>query len=57
MFVFVTELEQLGYKFDLDEVKKMVEDAKLEINSDSNVITTSEISSLSSNSSSINNNA
>lgn len=52
----IAELEQLGYKFDLDEVKKMLEDAKLEISSDSNVIMTSETTSLSSNSSSINNN-
>jgi hypothetical protein len=45
-------MEQLGYKFDLDEVKKILEEAKLEINKDSNVIMTSETSSLSSNSSS-----
>jgi hypothetical protein len=49
-------MEQLGYKFDLDEVKKILEEAKLEISSNSNVITTSEPSSLSSNSSSVNNN-
>lgn len=50
-------MEQLGYKFDLGEVKKMLDDAELEISSDSNVIMTSETSSLSSNSSSVNNNA
>ncbi|XP_033611360.1 alpha-tocopherol transfer protein isoform X3 [Cryptotermes secundus] len=53
----IAEMEQLGYKFDLGEVKKMLDDVELEISSDSNVIMTSETSSLSSNSSSVNNNA
>jgi hypothetical protein len=49
-------MQQLGYKFDLDEVKKILEDVKLEKGSDSNVIATSELSSLCSNSSSVSNN-
>jgi hypothetical protein len=49
-------MQQLGYKFDLEEVKKVLEEAKLENCGDRNVIATSEPSSLTSNSNSISNN-
>jgi hypothetical protein len=39
-------MEQLGYEFDVDEVKKELEDAKLEISSNSNIIMTRVTSSL-----------
>jgi hypothetical protein len=39
-------MEQLGYVFDLDEVKKVLEDAKLEIITNSNVVVTREMSSM-----------
>jgi hypothetical protein len=48
-------MQQLGYKFDLDEVKRVVEDAELEKGSDGNVILTTEPSSLCSNSCSVSN--
>lgn len=35
-------MEQLGYEFDEEEVKKVLEDAKLEISSNSNIIITRE---------------
>jgi hypothetical protein len=41
---FITEMEQLGYGFDVDEVKKELEDAKLEISSNGNIIMTRQTS-------------
>jgi hypothetical protein len=39
-------MKQQGFVFDVDEVKKVLEDAKIEISSNKNVIMTREVSSV-----------
>ena len=48
---FIPEMKQTGFVFDVDEVLQVLEDAKTDIRSNENVIMTSELSSVTNDSS------